>query len=108
MKDGDQYVNLGQVESGLTIDRNILKLQYTRGQTCPDGKRHTSTTINLQCDKDKVVRNTTKQFVVIADSVSYYVQVQLEQSWHCLCRIARLVDSVMTQVLFCPRIPGLP
>lgn len=54
MKDGDQYVNLGQVESGLTIDRNILKLQYTRGQTCPDGKRHTSTTINLQCDKDKV------------------------------------------------------
>lgn len=54
MKSGDQYVSLGQALSAPTMERDILKLRYTNGQTCSDGKRQSSTTINLQCDKDKV------------------------------------------------------
>lgn len=54
MKSGDQYVSLGQALSAPTMERNILKLRYTNGNTCPDGTRKSSTTINLQCDKDKV------------------------------------------------------
>uniref|UniRef100_A0A3B4B5Q6 MRH domain-containing protein n=1 Tax=Periophthalmus magnuspinnatus TaxID=409849 RepID=A0A3B4B5Q6_9GOBI len=54
MKSEDQYVSLGQVVSAPTMDGNILKLHYANGQTCRDGKRQSSTTINLQCDKDRV------------------------------------------------------
>ncbi|XP_070706018.1 cation-independent mannose-6-phosphate receptor [Pempheris klunzingeri] len=54
VKVGDEYVNLGQVESGPTWDRNVLKLQYTSGQACPDGSRRRSTIIRFKCDKDKV------------------------------------------------------
>ncbi|CAL1586585.1 unnamed protein product [Knipowitschia caucasica] len=54
MRSGDQYVNLGQVSSPPTMEKNILKLRYTNGQICPDGHRHRSSTINLQCDKDRV------------------------------------------------------
>ncbi|XP_041660412.1 cation-independent mannose-6-phosphate receptor [Cheilinus undulatus] len=54
MKVGDDYVNLGQVESGPTLDRNILKLQYSSGQACPDKGRNRTTIIRFKCDKDKV------------------------------------------------------
>ncbi|XP_072218868.1 cation-independent mannose-6-phosphate receptor isoform X2 [Leuresthes tenuis] len=54
VKDGDEYVSLGQVESGPTWDRGVLKLQYTSGQACPDGKRHRTSIIRFKCDKDKV------------------------------------------------------
>uniref|UniRef100_A0A3Q1FE05 Insulin-like growth factor 2 receptor n=1 Tax=Acanthochromis polyacanthus TaxID=80966 RepID=A0A3Q1FE05_9TELE len=54
MKDGDKYVSLGEVQSSPTWDRNVLKLQYTSGQLCPDGSRHKSTIIRFKCDKDKV------------------------------------------------------
>ncbi|XP_072299395.1 cation-independent mannose-6-phosphate receptor [Eucyclogobius newberryi] len=54
MKSGDQYVSLGQVLSAPTMERDVLKLRYTNGRSCPDGKRQSSTTINLQCDKDRV------------------------------------------------------
>lgn len=52
----DKYVSLGGVSSGPVWDGNVLKLQYTGGQTCPDGKRRKSSIIRFQCDKDKVVR----------------------------------------------------
>uniref|UniRef100_A0AAQ5ZQF5 Insulin-like growth factor 2 receptor n=1 Tax=Amphiprion ocellaris TaxID=80972 RepID=A0AAQ5ZQF5_AMPOC len=54
MKVGDEYVSLGEVQSSPTWDRNVLKLQYTSGQLCPDGSRHRSTIIRFKCDKDKV------------------------------------------------------
>uniref|UniRef100_UPI003AAAD5C6 cation-independent mannose-6-phosphate receptor isoform X1 n=2 Tax=Centroberyx gerrardi TaxID=166262 RepID=UPI003AAAD5C6 len=54
LKAGDEYVSLGEVESGPTWDRSVLKLQYTSGQACPDGIRKKSTVIRFQCDKDKV------------------------------------------------------
>ncbi|XP_074540826.1 cation-independent mannose-6-phosphate receptor [Halichoeres trimaculatus] len=54
MKVGDDYVSLGQVVSGPTSDRNILKLQYSSGQACPDGRRNRTTIIRFKCDKDKV------------------------------------------------------
>ncbi|XP_067429257.1 cation-independent mannose-6-phosphate receptor [Thunnus thynnus] len=54
VKDGDEYVSLGQLESGPTWDRNVLKLQYTSGQLCPDGVRNRSSIIRFKCDKDKV------------------------------------------------------
>ncbi|KAK9531251.1 hypothetical protein VZT92_010686 [Zoarces viviparus] len=54
LKAGEDYVNLGQVESGPTWDRNVLKLQYASGQVCPDGSRNKSSIIRFKCDKDKV------------------------------------------------------
>ncbi|XP_035535041.1 cation-independent mannose-6-phosphate receptor isoform X1 [Morone saxatilis] len=54
VKVGDKYVSLGQVESGPTWDKSVLKLQYTSGQACPDGIRNRSSIIRFKCDKDKV------------------------------------------------------
>lgn len=58
MRDGDNYVSLGQVASGPTWDSGVMKLQYTSGQVCPDGTRKRSSIIRFKCDKDKVVRTT--------------------------------------------------
>lgn len=57
LKVGDEYMNLGQVSSGPTWDGNVLKLQYTNGQACPDGNRNKSSIIRFKCDKDQVVRD---------------------------------------------------
>uniref|UniRef100_A0A4W6DDK0 Insulin-like growth factor 2 receptor n=1 Tax=Lates calcarifer TaxID=8187 RepID=A0A4W6DDK0_LATCA len=54
VKVGDEYISLGQVESGPTWDGNVLKLQYTSGQACPDGRRNRSSIIRFKCDKDRV------------------------------------------------------
>ncbi|XP_034555992.1 cation-independent mannose-6-phosphate receptor [Notolabrus celidotus] len=54
VKVGDEYVSLGQLESGPTWDRNVLKLQYSSGQACPDGHRNRTSIIRFKCDKDKV------------------------------------------------------
>ncbi|KAM6964907.1 cation-independent mannose-6-phosphate receptor [Aplochiton taeniatus] len=54
LKAGDEYVSLGEAESGPTMERNILKLKYTNGEPCPDGVRRKSTVIHFQCDPDRV------------------------------------------------------
>ncbi|KAM9840298.1 cation-independent mannose-6-phosphate receptor [Aulostomus maculatus] len=54
VKVGDKYSSLGQVTSGPTWDRNVLKLQYTSGEACPDSSRNRSSIIRFKCDKDKV------------------------------------------------------
>uniref|UniRef100_A0A673MU85 Cation-independent mannose-6-phosphate receptor-like n=1 Tax=Sinocyclocheilus rhinocerous TaxID=307959 RepID=A0A673MU85_9TELE len=54
LKDGDEYVNLGEAEAGPQWDKNILILKYTNGQACPDGKRNRTTIIRFKCDPDKV------------------------------------------------------
>lgn len=51
---GDEYVSLGQVESAPTWDRGVLRLQYSSGQACPDGRRNRTSVIRFKCDKDKV------------------------------------------------------
>uniref|UniRef100_A0A3Q4GTY1 Insulin-like growth factor 2 receptor n=1 Tax=Neolamprologus brichardi TaxID=32507 RepID=A0A3Q4GTY1_NEOBR len=54
LKVGDKYLSLGQVHSGPTWDGNVLMLQYTSGQACPDGSRNRTSIIRFQCDKNKV------------------------------------------------------
>uniref|UniRef100_W5NFE2 Insulin-like growth factor 2 receptor n=1 Tax=Lepisosteus oculatus TaxID=7918 RepID=W5NFE2_LEPOC len=54
MKNGSQYVSLGEVESGLQWENNVLFLQYINGEKCPDGKRNRMTIIRFKCDEDKV------------------------------------------------------
>ncbi|XP_076026629.1 cation-independent mannose-6-phosphate receptor [Genypterus blacodes] len=54
LKAGDEYVSLGEVTSGPTWDRSVLRIQYTSGRVCPDGSRNRSTIIRFKCDKDKV------------------------------------------------------
>lgn len=54
LKVGDKYLSLGQVHSGPMWDGNVLMLQYTSGQACPDGSRNRTSIIRFQCDKDKV------------------------------------------------------
>lgn len=54
LKDGDEYVNLGEAESGPQWDKNVLVLKYTNGKACPDGKRNRTTIIRFKCNPDKV------------------------------------------------------
>ncbi|XP_069028432.1 cation-independent mannose-6-phosphate receptor [Embiotoca jacksoni] len=54
VKAGDQYVDLGRLESGPTWDGKVLKLQYTGGQACPDGSSNKSSVIRFMCDNKKV------------------------------------------------------
>ncbi|KAM9704645.1 cation-independent mannose-6-phosphate receptor [Menidia menidia] len=54
VKDGEDYVSLGQLASGPVWDRGVLKLQYSGGQLCPDGQRNRTSVIRFKCDKDKV------------------------------------------------------
>lgn len=61
MRNGDGYLSLGQVESGLEPDGNVLKLQYTGGRLCPDRRRNRTSIIRFKCDKDRVVRDFRSQ-----------------------------------------------
>uniref|UniRef100_A0A3Q2EC35 Insulin-like growth factor 2 receptor n=1 Tax=Cyprinodon variegatus TaxID=28743 RepID=A0A3Q2EC35_CYPVA len=54
VKDGDEYVSLGQLTSGPELDGDVLKLQYTSGHPCPNRSVNRSSIIRLKCDKDKV------------------------------------------------------
>ncbi|XP_029965640.1 LOW QUALITY PROTEIN: cation-independent mannose-6-phosphate receptor [Salarias fasciatus] len=54
MKDGEDYVGLGRAETGPSWERNVLKLQYSGGQTCPDGMRNRTSIVRFKCDKDRV------------------------------------------------------
>ncbi|XP_068609541.1 cation-independent mannose-6-phosphate receptor [Brachionichthys hirsutus] len=54
LKIGDEYVGLGQVDSGPTWEKGILKLKYISGELCPDKSRKKSSIIRFKCDKDKV------------------------------------------------------
>ncbi|KAM9355931.1 cation-independent mannose-6-phosphate receptor [Pholidichthys leucotaenia] len=59
LKDGDKYVSLGQVASGLTWDMGVLKLEYTSGEPCPLEKRNKTTVIHFKCSKGSVVSHPT-------------------------------------------------
>ncbi|KAG7460969.1 hypothetical protein MATL_G00204630 [Megalops atlanticus] len=54
LKSSDRYVSLGEVESGLRWEKNVLVLRYTNGENCTDGVRKRTTIIRFKCDKNKV------------------------------------------------------
>lgn len=51
MKVGNEYVSLGHVESGPTLDTNVLSLKYTSGQACPHTKGNRTSIIRFKCEK---------------------------------------------------------
>lgn len=51
MKVGDEYVNLGHVEAGPTMETSVLNLKYTGGQACPHGNSTRTSIIRFKCDK---------------------------------------------------------
>ena len=61
LKEGEEYVGLGEANVGPSFEGGVLKLEYTGGQLCPDKLRKKSAIIRFQCDKDKVVRLTSAQ-----------------------------------------------
>ncbi|KAL6096173.1 igf2r [Pungitius sinensis] len=91
LKAGEDYVNLGQVESGPTWDGNVLKLQYTSGQACPGGGRNRSSIIRFKCDKDKV-DSRPSLISAIEDCVYTFIWLTaaacpLNSSQHDNCRV---------------------
>ncbi|XP_077950092.1 cation-independent mannose-6-phosphate receptor isoform X1 [Gasterosteus aculeatus] len=91
LKAGEDYVNLGQVESGPTWDGNVLKLQYTSGQACPDGRRKRSSVIRFKCNRDKVDSRPTL-ISAIEDCVYTFIWLTaaacpLNSSQHDNCRV---------------------
>ncbi|XP_077408147.1 cation-independent mannose-6-phosphate receptor [Vanacampus margaritifer] len=92
VKTGDQYMSLGQVTSGPTWDRSVLKLQYGGGQACPDGVRNRTTIIRFKCDKDQVDSRPTL-ISTIEDCLYTFVWLTaaacpLNSSQHDGCRVA--------------------
>lgn len=51
MKVGNEYVSLGHVESGPTLDTNVLVLKYTDGQACPRMNGTRTSIIRFKCEK---------------------------------------------------------
>lgn len=51
MKVGDEYVSLGHVESGPTMETSVLNLKYTGGHACPRSKGNRTSIIRFKCDK---------------------------------------------------------
>lgn len=51
MKVGNEYVSLGHVESGPTLDTNVLVLKYTDGQACPRTSGTRTSIIRFKCEK---------------------------------------------------------
>ncbi|KAI2652218.1 Cation-independent mannose-6-phosphate receptor [Labeo rohita] len=72
LKDGDEYVNLGEAEAGPQWDKNNLILKYTNGQACPDKKRNRTTIITFKCDPDKVDSEPTR-ITALEDCVYTFV-----------------------------------
>nr|QPB70590.1 insulin-like growth factor 2 receptor [Pampus argenteus] len=97
VKVGDEYVSLGQPESGPTWDRNVLKLQYSSGQACPDSTRNRSSIIRFKCDKDKVDSRPTL-ISAIEDCVYTFLWLTaaacpLNTSQHDGCRVTNPVTG---------------
>ncbi|KAM9338794.1 cation-independent mannose-6-phosphate receptor [Symphorus nematophorus] len=92
LKDGDEYVSLGQVASGPTWDKSVLKLEYTSGQACrDDSSRNRSSIIRFKCDKDKVESRPTL-ISVIEDCVYTFLWLTaaacpLDSTQHDDCRV---------------------
>lgn len=57
MKVGNEYVSLGHIESGPTLDTNVLNLKYTGGQACPRTNGTRTSIIRFKCEK--VVSDTS-------------------------------------------------
>ncbi|XP_024119822.2 cation-independent mannose-6-phosphate receptor [Oryzias melastigma] len=92
MRNGDGYLSLGQVESGLEPDGNVLKLQYTGGRLCPDRRRNRTSIIRFKCDKDRV---DSRPMLIseIEDCVFTFLWLTaaacpLNSSMHVGCRVA--------------------
>ncbi|KAM3833852.1 cation-independent mannose-6-phosphate receptor [Diretmus argenteus] len=92
LKAGEEYVSLGEVESGPTWDNGVLKLRYTSGQPCPDGTRNRTSVIRFQCDKDKV---DTRPTLISANLDCVYTFLwltaaacPLNSSHHDSCRVS--------------------
>ncbi|XP_065337957.1 cation-independent mannose-6-phosphate receptor isoform X1 [Cloeon dipterum] len=56
LREGDKFINLGNVQKGPTLDRNVLKLHYVEGALChaPQGPVHVTTTITFLCDEGAI------------------------------------------------------
>ncbi|AWP20381.1 putative cation-independent mannose-6-phosphate receptor [Scophthalmus maximus] len=92
VKVGDEYVSLGQVESGPTWDGSVLKLRYTSGQACPDGQRNRSSIVRFKCDKDRVDSRPT-MISALEDCVYTFLWLTaaacpLNSSQHDECRVS--------------------
>ncbi|XP_059472242.1 cation-independent mannose-6-phosphate receptor isoform X2 [Neocloeon triangulifer] len=54
LRQGDKFINLGNVQSGPFLDSKVLKLRYEEGALChaPRGPVHVSATVTFMCDPD--------------------------------------------------------
>ncbi|MED6233865.1 hypothetical protein ATANTOWER_018009, partial [Ataeniobius toweri] len=81
MKDGDEYVSLGQLMSGPEREGDTLKLQYTSGHPCPGSSYNRSSIITFKCDKDKVVRDTSASNQTQPELRRYSDQTVIKPVW---------------------------
>ncbi|XP_072542274.1 cation-independent mannose-6-phosphate receptor [Salminus brasiliensis] len=54
LKNGDDYVSLGEAQAGPQWESDVLVLKYTDGASCPGGDRKRTTIIRFKCDREKV------------------------------------------------------
>uniref|UniRef100_A0A8B9KQH5 Insulin-like growth factor 2 receptor n=1 Tax=Astyanax mexicanus TaxID=7994 RepID=A0A8B9KQH5_ASTMX len=54
LKNGEEYVSLGEAKESPQWESNVLVLKYTDGASCPGGDRNRTTIIRFKCDHEKV------------------------------------------------------
>ncbi|XP_076873911.1 cation-independent mannose-6-phosphate receptor isoform X2 [Brachyhypopomus gauderio] len=91
LKDGEQYVSLGETQAGLQGEGDVLVLKYTHGDTCPGGDRNRTTIVRFKCHRDKV-DSTPTLISALEDCVYTFVwftaaACPLNRTQHGDCRV---------------------
>ncbi|KAJ8396206.1 hypothetical protein AAFF_G00020730 [Aldrovandia affinis] len=97
LKNGEQYVSLGEAESAPQLERDVLVLRYTHGDRCPDGQRNRTTIVRFKCDEDKVKSRPTL-ITAIEDCVYTFMWLTafacpLKSSKHGDCKVTNPVTG---------------
>uniref|UniRef100_A0A8C9W683 Insulin-like growth factor 2 receptor n=1 Tax=Scleropages formosus TaxID=113540 RepID=A0A8C9W683_SCLFO len=97
LKSRDQYISLGEAESGPRFEKKVLVLKYTNGAPCRDNRRNRTTIIRFRCDRDKVDSRPTL-VTAIEDCVYTFVwftaaACPLKSSEHGQCRVTNPVTG---------------
>uniref|UniRef100_A0A4W4G3A2 Insulin-like growth factor 2 receptor n=1 Tax=Electrophorus electricus TaxID=8005 RepID=A0A4W4G3A2_ELEEL len=91
LKNGEQYLSLGETQAGLQWEQDVLVLKYTDGAACPEGDRNRTTIIRFKCDYDKV-DSTPTLITALEDCVYSFVwftaaACPLNSTQHGDCRV---------------------
>uniref|UniRef100_A0A8C5Q086 Insulin like growth factor 2 receptor n=1 Tax=Leptobrachium leishanense TaxID=445787 RepID=A0A8C5Q086_9ANUR len=66
---GSESINIGELASGPRWESDLLVLEYTNGDNCPDGKRKRTTRIRFKCEEN--LFESRPQFISALEDCEY-------------------------------------